>query len=70
MEDFPLIRGKGSVIMVRVATGLEISPVTQGFEPLHMAKAFRDPECRALARRGMPDISFESDYSREYLRAS
>ena len=69
MEDFPLIRGKGSVIMVRLATGLGIGPVTQGFEPLHMAKACRDPECRALARRDIPDISFESDYSREYLRA-
>ena len=51
VEDFPLIRGKNSVIMVRLAAGFGIGGVTQGSDPLRMAEALRDPTCRALTPR-------------------
>jgi hypothetical protein len=39
VEDFPLIEGKDSAIMVRLAAGLRTGGVTKGPDPLRTAKA-------------------------------
>ena len=39
VEDFPLIEGKDSAIMVRLAAGLRIDGVTQDPDPLRIPKS-------------------------------